>query len=93
MIAGDVTRLEQILVNLVTNAPKYAPDSERIEVSSGGWNSDGRVTREAELQVRDYGRGIPAADLPHLFTRFYQVRQMWTHQVGSGWGSTSRASW
>ncbi len=77
VIAGDDTRLEQVLVNLVTNALKYAPDSTRIEVTLG-WveqRESGVARREVELQVRDEGRGIPEADLPHLFTRFYQVRR------------------
>ena len=73
IVMGDTTRLEQIIINLLTNAFKYAPNTERIEVhlqrvesASGG---------EAEIQVRDYGPGISAADLPQIFTRYFQSAQ------------------
>jgi two-component system CheB/CheR fusion protein len=66
-VLGDAARLEQVVFNLVTNAIVHAPQSERIEVRLG--RSDGQV----ELQVRDWGAGIPQDDLPHLFSRHYQV--------------------
>ena len=77
VINGDVTRMEQVITNLVTNALKYAPTSERIEVTLEviERTGDSAAKREIVLQVRDAGRGIPAADLPHLFTRFYQVQR------------------
>jgi PAS domain S-box-containing protein len=66
-IVGDSTRLEQVLGNLLLNALEHAPDSERIDIRLRP------AGREAELQVQDYGPGIPEADQPYLFTRFYQV--------------------
>jgi len=65
-VNGESDRIEQVLINLLTNAIAYAPDTERIDVRlrrAGTW---------AELEVQDYGRGIPAALQPHLFTRFHQ---------------------
>jgi two-component system, chemotaxis family, CheB/CheR fusion protein len=79
VVAGDAARLSQVVLNLLTNAAKYAADSERIDV---------RLRREegaALLEVQDYGPGIPAAALPHLFDRFYQVVQR-TAQDGLGVG-------
>ncbi len=67
LITGDVLRLEGALYNLLTNAIKYAPVTERIEVHLG------RSDDAAEITVRDYGPGIPAPDLPHIFSRFYRV--------------------
>lgn len=67
VVNGDAIRLEQVFMNLLTNAITYAPQSQRIDVRLR------RVGDEAEVQVQDYGAGIPAADLPHLFSRFYQV--------------------
>jgi two-component system CheB/CheR fusion protein len=66
-VQGDAGRLEQVLLNLLNNAISHAPQSERIDVRLR------RVDNEAEIQVQDYGKGIPAADLPHLFFRFYQA--------------------
>lgn len=66
-IEGDVTRLEQVVVNLISNATKYTPPGGHIWVSlerDGDW---------AELCVRDNGRGIPAEKLPHIFELFTQV--------------------
>jgi two-component system CheB/CheR fusion protein len=65
MVQGDATRLEQVLLNLLTNAQTYAPESEAIELAIA--SSDG----EAAITVCDQGSGIPEGDLPHLFTRFY----------------------
>ena len=68
-IAGDPMRIEQIVNNLVINALTYTPESASVDVTlqpRGSW---------AELRVEDYGQGIPAADLPHLFTPYYQADQ------------------
>lgn len=67
LVNGDAERLEQVLLNLLTNAITYAPNTERIDL----WLR--RAGDVAEIEVQDYGHGIAAADLPHLFSRFYQV--------------------
>src|SRR5205085_10506960 len=67
VVAGDATRLSQVVLNLLTNAVKYAADSERIDV---------RPRREAGaalLEVQGRGPGTSAAAPPHLFDRSYQV--------------------
>ncbi len=64
---GDPERLQQVLLNLLTNAIIYAPTGKQIDVELR------KVAGMAEITVRDYGPGIPQADLPLLFTRFYQV--------------------
>ena len=80
---GDPARIEQIITNLLTNAMRYAPDSERIVVHvrslhSTGNRAKGRaqapMTGMAEVTVRDFGPGIPQKDLPNIFTRFYQAQ-------------------
>jgi two-component system CheB/CheR fusion protein len=65
VVHGDATRLEQVVVNLLGNAIKHAPDSKRVDIRLNIQGS------EAELQVQDYGPGISYDDLPHLFKRFY----------------------
>ncbi|MBA2446625.1 MAG: PAS domain S-box protein [Chloroflexi bacterium] len=67
LVQGDAGRIEQVLLNLLTNAITYAPDGERIDVRLH--REDGR----ADIQVQDCGPGIATADPPHLFSRFYQV--------------------
>jgi two-component system CheB/CheR fusion protein len=78
-VKGDATRLSQVVLNLLTNAARHAPDSPRIELRLR------REEGEATLEVQDYGPGIPAADLPHLFDRFYQaVRRTAEDGLGVG---------
>ena len=64
----DADRIERVIGNLVSNAIKYSPPGGDVRVRL----TQGReATRAwAVLTVRDHGRGIPAADLPHVFERF-----------------------
>ena len=57
------------VAHLLENAAQYTPAGGSIEVSAGVANDELRIT------VRDHGRGIDAADLPHLFERFYRDRK------------------
>ncbi len=63
----DPLKITQAVENLLDNAVKYTPVGARIEVAAQ--RNDGEIV----LSVRDNGPGIPAADLPHLFERFYRV--------------------
>jgi signal transduction histidine kinase len=62
----DAYRIEQVLVNLLTNAIRYAP-GKPLEVSV--FAADG----SAGFAVRDRGRGIPAADQERIFQRFERL--------------------
>ncbi|MGZ3715973.1 MAG: sensor histidine kinase, partial [Ktedonobacterales bacterium] len=66
VLNGDADRLEQVLLNLLTNAITHSPSTEDITVLVR------RVADQAEIQVQDHGPGISESDLPHLFSRFYQ---------------------
>src|SRR5205085_10677905 len=66
-VRGDAGRLEQVLLNLLTNALKYTSQTTRIAVRLR------RVGGEVALAVQDDGPGIAADQVPHLFARFYQV--------------------
>ncbi|XHX77798.1 MAG: sensor histidine kinase [Stenomitos frigidus ULC029] len=68
-IWGDRWQLSQVLVNLLSNALKYSPANSPIEVGAAVCG-----TSLVEVWVRDRGLGIPAADQPHLFERFYRVQ-------------------
>lgn len=65
--ANDV-RLEQILLNLVTNALKYSPPDTPITITA---NEIGGLV---EVSVADCGPGIAPEDLPHVFDRFYRAK-------------------
>ncbi len=79
VVSGDAPRLEDVLLNLLTNAIKYAPGTGRIEVRLR------RKEGQAEISVEDYGPGIASEDLPHIFSRFYQVTRS-DHPSQSGFG-------
>ncbi len=66
-VHGDAGRLEQVLFNLLTNAIAHAPSETPIDVRLR------RVDGDISLDVQDHGPGIVANQLPHLFSRFYQV--------------------
>jgi signal transduction histidine kinase len=66
-VLGDPDRLEQVLLNLLSNAIRHTPEGGRITVRYQS------VGRDLHVQVQDTGAGIPAEDLPHVFDRFYRV--------------------
>jgi two-component system OmpR family sensor kinase len=83
-VAGDGDRLVQVYTNLIDNAINHTPPGGTITLRAA--LQDGGVL----VQVADTGEGIPAADLPHVFDRFYQVdksRQRGKHE-GAGLGLT-----
>jgi signal transduction histidine kinase len=63
---ADPARLERIVLNLLANALKYSPPGSPVEL--GVADGAGSVV----FRVADRGPGIPAADLPHVFERFYR---------------------
>jgi two-component system phosphate regulon sensor histidine kinase PhoR len=76
-VLGERVHLEQALVNLLDNAVKFnRPDGEvRIEVTR---TKDDQVS----VTIADNGIGIPSADLPRLFERFYRVDKARSREVG-----------
>lgn len=76
-VQADPDKVEQVLTNLVENATKYA--------SPKGMHVSGTVQGDAvAVAVADAGAGIPAADLPHIFTKFFRSDQ--GRPSGSGLG-------
>ncbi|HKO90592.1 MAG TPA: ATP-binding protein, partial [Polyangiaceae bacterium] len=68
---ADATRLEQIIVNLLTNAAKYTEPGGKISVRLSNETLDG--AEQVVLRVRDSGRGIPKEMLTKVFDLFTQV--------------------
>ena len=88
-IHADRTQIERLISNLVSNAVKYTPASGTVRVDIGHDPSTGW----ARIRVEDTGVGIPAENLPHIFDRFYRVRNPETSRVqGLGLG-LSFVSW
>jgi two-component system phosphate regulon sensor histidine kinase PhoR len=73
---ADEEAVQQILDNLVDNALKYTPAGGRVWVR---WRGDDRA---AFLEVEDTGVGIPRADLPRVFERFYRVDKARSRELG-----------
>ncbi len=67
-VLGDITRLEQVFLNLLTNACKYTQQGGRITVNAE------RAGSEVLVEVQDTGIGIDAANLQRVFEPFFQVK-------------------
>lgn len=65
-VEGDLTRLSQVVLNLLNNAAKYTPEGGAIRLTVG------RQGRQVVVRVRDSGLGIPADLLPNVFDLFMQ---------------------
>ncbi len=75
-ISGDRERIEQVLINIVSNSIKYTPDGGKIKVTASMSGDRLRVA------VRDNGIGIPESDIPRLFERFYRVDKARSREFG-----------
>ncbi len=81
VVYGDPEQLEKVFANLLSNALKFTPGGGAVRVSVEADGGHARVT------IRDSGPGIPAADLPHVFDRFYRVNESAVRmQPGTGIG-------
>lgn len=63
----DKDKLEQVIVNIISNAVKYTASGGKIEVFTG------RIYNDLYIKVVDNGIGIPKENLPRIFERFYRV--------------------
>jgi heavy metal sensor kinase len=87
MIVGDRLRLRQLFLNLIDNAIKYTPDGGKVTLA---------LERENGLvvfRVSDTGIGIPDADLPRIFDRFYRVDKARSREMGGTGLGLSIAKW
>lgn len=79
-VVADRFRIEQVLVNFVNNAVKYAPGSKEIIISFE------QIASAVKVSVKDFGPGIPPEKLPHLFDRYYQGAENGKQYSGLGLG-------
>ena len=80
-VYGDEVRLEQVLINYLTNAIKYSPESKDIIVNSF-LTPDECLT----VQIKDQGIGIPKEIQPNIFEKFYRVEASSARFQGLGMG-------
>jgi PAS domain S-box-containing protein len=67
VIQGDKERLGQVFTNLITNAVKYSPQANSVDITLSA------SKKTALISVRDYGVGVARAHQKHIFDRFYRV--------------------
>jgi len=82
LVYADPLRIQQVVMNLMTNAVKFTPPGGQIFL---------RLSREADnalIEVSDTGKGVSSELLPHIFERFRQADTSSTRQGGLGIGLT-----
>ena len=80
MVTAEPDLLRQAIGNLLSNALRYTPEQGKIQVRV--LPSPQYLPQRVTIQVRDTGMGIPPADLPYIFDRFYRVDQVRSRQAG-----------
>lgn len=76
LVMGDQARLEQVIVNIASNAVRYTPAGGSVELSVQ------ETEREVQVSVADTGIGIPKESIAHVFDRFYRVDKARSRAMG-----------
>lgn len=79
-VHADEHRIEQVVVNLVNNAVKYAKDSKEIHIHTESYDD------HIKISVQDFGEGISESVIPHLFDRYYRADHFGASYSGLGLG-------
>jgi PAS domain S-box-containing protein len=80
VIYGDKFRLEDVLINLLTNAAKYSPQNDEIIITAT------KLPDKIKIAVTDFGIGISKDKLPYVFDRFFRVENTSQNYPGLGMG-------
>lgn len=75
-VVMDARRMQRVLYNLVQNAVRYTPSDGTIQILARDTGA------EVQVEVTDTGEGIPDAELPRIFDRFYQTEQSRSRDSG-----------
>lgn len=78
---GDEVRIEQVIINYLTNAVKYSPNAKEVQIETAV-EPAGRIT----VRVRDHGIGIPKDHQANIFGKFYRVDESAAQFQGLGIG-------
>jgi len=76
IIEGDPDRLKQLFINFIENALRYTPEGGKVDVEMS------KVAGIVKVTVADTGIGIPEAELPKIFERFYRVDKARARESG-----------
>jgi PAS domain S-box-containing protein len=80
LVNADRQRLEQVIINLISNAIKYSPQADHVNISVSRQND------KAVVAVQDFGIGIKKEQHDRIFSRFYRVDDVASHISGLGIG-------
>jgi PAS domain S-box-containing protein len=80
IVNADRERIEQVIINLLTNAIKYSPNAQQVLVETYVKN------KKIEVCIKDFGIGIPAEELDQVFSRFFRGQGTASTFSGSGIG-------
>jgi len=76
-ITADKQRIEQVILNILSNSIKYTPDGGQIDIKLSHLSK-----KFVRIEIADNGIGIPEEDIDHLFERFYRVEKSRTQDAG-----------
>ncbi|HAC64681.1 MAG TPA: two-component sensor histidine kinase [Cyanothece sp. UBA12306] len=92
-LQGDWDQLARLFTNLISNALEHSFKADKIDSSSNLTSVEVELQHlkrdrlsQLQIMIKDTGKGVPTADLPHLFDRFYRVDPSRSHQGSSGSG-------
>jgi PAS domain S-box-containing protein len=80
IVYADRQRIEQVIINLVSNAIKYSPNASKVVIHYL------TAYEKAIVSVQDFGAGIPEEEQKLIFERFYRVKNTASHIAGLGIG-------
>lgn len=79
-VQADRQRVEQVIINLISNAIKYSPDASKVLVRVR------KADLEVQVGIQDFGFGIETEQLDNIFSRFFRVESLASHISGLGIG-------